>query len=116
MKNNSEVFSEFKEFELITTNQCSYSIGILQTDNGGEYLSKEFDSHLQSKEINHKLSTPYSPAQNGVTERLNQTLMESTCTMMAQAELPEHYWAEAVANVAYLCNDSNQNDKQQFTL
>ena len=94
----------FKEFESTTTNECGCSMGTLRTDNGGEYLSKEFDSYLQSKGINHELSAPYSPAQNGVAERFNQTLMESARTMMAQAELPECYWGEAVATAAYLRN------------
>ena len=104
MKYKSEVFNKFKEFESTTTNECGCSIGTLRTDNGGEYLSKEFDSYLQSKGINHELSAPYSPAQNGVAERFNRTLMESARTMMAQAELPECYWAEAVATAAYLRN------------
>ena len=104
MKNKSEVFNKFKEFELITTNECNCSIGTLRTDNGGEYLSKEFDSYLHSKGIKHELSAPYSPAQNGVAERFNRTLVESARTMMAQAKLPERYWAEAVATAAYLRN------------
>ena len=104
MKYKSEVFNKFKEFESVTTNKCGCSIGTLRTDNGGEYLSKEFDSYLQSKGINHELSAPYSPAQNGVAERFNRTLMESPRTMIAQAELPECYWAEAVATAAYLRN------------
>ena len=41
MKDKSEVFNKFKEFELCTTNECSLSIGTLRSDNGGEYLSKE---------------------------------------------------------------------------
>ena len=83
---------------------CGCSIGTLRTDNGGEYLSKEFDTYLQSRGIRHELSAPYSPAQNGVTERFNRTLMKSARTMMAQAGLSEHYWAEAVATAAYLRN------------
>ena len=91
MKYKSEVFNKFKEFESTTTNECGCSIGTLRTDNDGEYLSKEFVSYLQPKGINHELSAPYSPAQNGVAERFNRTIMESAHTMMAQAELPESY-------------------------
>ena len=104
-KNKSEVFSNFKEFELITTNVCACSIGTLRTDNGGEYLSKEFDSYLQSRGMCHELSAPYSSAQNGV----NRTLMKSARTMMVQAGLFEHYWAEAVATAAYLRNRISQD-------
>ena len=81
MKNKSEVFNKFKKFELITTYECDCSIGTLRTDNSEEYLSKEFDSYLHSKGIKHELSAPYSPAQNGVAERFNRTLVESTCTI-----------------------------------
>ena len=70
----------------------------------GEYLSKEFKSYLKSKGIHHELSAPFSPAQNGIVERINRTLMESAHAMLAQAELPEHFWAEAVATAAYLRN------------
>ena len=104
MKHKSEVFNKFKEFELIASNECGCSIGTLRTDNGGEYLSKEFESYLKSKGINYELSAPYSSAQNGVAERFNLTLMESARAIMAQAKLPERYWAEAVATAAYLRN------------
>jgi len=48
----------------------------------GEYLSREFEIYLESKGIHHELAAPYSPAQNGVAERLNHTLMESACAML----------------------------------
>ena len=104
MKNKSEVSERFKEFELITTNECGLSVGTLRSDNGGEYLSKEFESYLQSKGIHHELSAPYTPAQNGVAERINRTLMERARAMLGHAGLPERYWAEAVATAAYLRN------------
>ena len=104
IRNKSEVFDKFKEFELCTTNECGLPIGTLRSDNGGEYLSKEFESYLKSKGIHHELSAPFSPAQNGVAERINRTLMESARAMLAQAGLPERFWAEAVATAAYLRN------------
>eukprot|EP00731_Ephydatia_muelleri_P034359 Em0056g18a len=100
----SEAFDKFKEFERCSTNECGLSIGIFQSDNGGEYISKEFEKFLLDKGIHHELSAPYSPAQNGVAERINRTLMESARTMMAQAGLSDKYWAEAVVTGTYLRN------------
>ena len=48
MKNKLEVFNKFKEFESITSNECSCFIGTLWTYDGGEYLSKEFSYYLKS--------------------------------------------------------------------
>eukprot|EP00731_Ephydatia_muelleri_P020359 Em0013g86a len=104
MKRKSEAFDKFKEFERCSTNECGLSIGIFRSDNGGEYISKEFEKFLLDKGIHHELSAPYSPAQNGVAERINRTLMESARTMMAQAGLSDKYWAEAVVTGTYLRN------------
>ena len=104
MKGKSEVFDKFKEFEWCSTNECGLSIGIFRSDNGGEYISKEFEKFLLDKGIHHELAAPYSPAQNGVAGRINGTLMESARTMMAQAGLSDKYWAEAVVTGAYLQN------------
>ena len=85
MRNKLEVFDKFKKFESCTSNECGLSIGTLRSDNGGEYLSKEFESYLQSRGIHHELLAPYSPAQNGVAERINRTLIVSAHAMMASS-------------------------------
>ena len=104
LRNKSEVPEKFKEFEAITTNECGQKIGTLRTDNGGEYLSREFKAYLRSKGIRHELTVAHSPEQNGVAERMNRTLVESARAMIAHAGLPNRYWAEAVATAAYVRN------------
>ena len=96
MKQKSEVFEKFKEFEAITTNTSGCGIVRLRTDNGGEYPTKEFMDYLKSRGIQHE--------QNGVAERMNHRLMESTRSMMAHAGVTNQYWAEAIATAAYLRN------------
>ena len=115
MKRKSEAFDKFKEFERCSTNECGLSIGIFRSDNGGEYISKEFEKFLLDKGIHHELSAPYSPAQNGVAERINRTLMESARTMMAQAGLSDKYWAEAVVTGTYLRNRVPRSFKEKTT-
>ena len=104
LKQKSEVFEKFKEFEAIATNECGQSIATLRTDNGGEYLSREFQAYLKSKGIRHELTIAHTPEQNGVAERMNRTLVESARAMIAHAGLSNNYWAEAVATAAYLRN------------
>ena len=56
LKHKPEVPEKFKEFEACVYNDCGLTIGTLQSDNGGEYLSKVFRAYLKSKGINHQLS------------------------------------------------------------
>ena len=61
LKKKSEVFDKFREYEAIITNQCGQNIGVLRTDNGGEYLSRDFQAYLTSEGISHELThTTYS--------------------------------------------------------
>lgn len=104
MEKKSEVFEKFKEFEIFMTNSSGLKIGSLRSDNGGEYVSAEFENYLKSKGIHHELTVAYTPQQNGVAERMNRTLMESSRSMLSHAGLPNSYWAEAVATAAYIRN------------
>ena len=94
MKHESEVFDKFKEFEVTTTNAAGRAKGPLRTDNGGEYLSSAFQNYLKEKGTRHELTVPHSPQQNGVSERMNRTLVESASSMIAHAGL----------SISYLCS------------
>ena len=82
MNHKSEALAKFQEFEKQATNECKESIATLRTDNGGEYLSKQFQNFLRSKGITHETTNPYTPEQNGVAERMNRTLVESAKAML----------------------------------
>eukprot|EP00170_Pyropia_yezoensis_P004161 contig_17141_g4172 len=68
----------------------------IRRDNGGEYLFEDFKTWLRVNGIQHQLTTPYTPQQNGVAERYNRTLMERVVTMLADAGLHKLYWGEAL--------------------
>lgn len=106
MKNKSEVLEKFKEFHAYAMNVGENPIKILRSDNGGEYSSKEFESFLKSNGIVHQLSVPYNPAQNGVAERMNRTIVESTRSMLSHAQMPNEFWAEAASTSVYVRNRS----------
>eukprot|EP00795_Rhopilema_esculentum_P005567 gene5567-biopygen555 len=104
IRKKSEVLKRFKEFEASATNEAACKIGTLRTDNGGEYVSNEFENLLKRKGIKHETSVPHSPQQNGVAERMNRTLVESAKAMMNHAGLSKTFWAEAVNTAAYIRN------------
>ena len=104
MKHKSEVLEKFKEFEVTTTNAAGRAIGTLRTDNGGEYLSSAFQNYLKEKGIRNELTVPHSPQQNGVSERMNRTLVESARSMIAHAELSNIFWAEAISAASHVRN------------
>lgn len=106
LKNKSEVLSKFEEYESMVTNATGLKIQTLRSDNGGEYTSKEFAKFCTSKGIMHQFTNPYTPEQNGVSERLNRTLIESGKSMLFHAGLPLSFWAEAVNTATYLHNRS----------
>jgi len=104
IKQKSEVLQKFREFEASATNEAGCKIGTLRTDNGGEYMSSEFEKYLRNKGIKHETSVIHSPQQNGVAERMNRTLLESARAMVYHAGLSKVFWAEAVNTAAYIRN------------
>ena len=50
-------------------NQAQCKIGTLRTDNGGEFTSLIFKDYLCQHGIQHHLTVPGTPRQNGVVEQ-----------------------------------------------
>ena len=48
----------------------------LRTDNGGEYISKEFKEYCSKHGIRHEKTVLGTPQHNSVVERMNQTIVE----------------------------------------
>ena len=48
----------------------------------------------------------YTPQQNGVTEKMNITLLEKARCMRLQAGLPKAFWVDIVDVAGYLVNRS----------
>ena len=92
LKTKSEVFCKFLEWKSLVERMSDRQLKILRTDNGGEYTSNEFENYLKAEGIRHEKTIPKNPEQNGVAERLNRTLLESTRSMLADSRLPQKFW------------------------
>ena len=113
LRSKDEVLTKFREFVNLVENQTGHKvktlnlrIKTLRTDNGGEYISKAFAAFCAERGIAHEFTNPHCPEQNGVAERMNRTIVESARSMLYNARLPQHFWAEAVSTTVYLHNRS----------
>ena len=94
LKYKSEVLSKFEEYVNMVQNATGLKVQNLRTDNGGEYVSSDFTKFCVSKGIFHQFTNPHTPEQNGTSERLNRTLIESAKSMIFHANIPLKFWAE----------------------
>ncbi|XP_069361062.1 uncharacterized protein [Maniola hyperantus] len=106
LREKSEVFSVLVEFKILAESQTGRKLKIIRTDNGTEYVNKRVSEFLKQNGIVHQLTVDYTPAQNGVSERANRTIVERARSMLAEANLPKVYWAEAVQTSVFLKNRS----------
>ncbi|GEM11436.1 copia-type polyprotein [Rhodotorula toruloides] len=77
----------------------------LQTDNGSEYTSRAFRAFLAGEGITHRLSIPYTPQQNGLSERAVRTVKEKVTTLLAESNFSKKYWAEVFFFGLFIINN-----------
>lgn len=78
---------------------------VFRTDQIGEFTSNEFTTYCE-KGIRRYLTAPYSPQQNGVIKRRNQTVVAMAQSMMKSMNVPDVFWGEAVMTIVYILNRS----------
>ncbi|KAJ9554640.1 hypothetical protein OSB04_018685 [Centaurea solstitialis] len=77
-------------------------IKTLRTDRGGEYYDPVY---FQSTGIIHQTTAPYTPQQNGVSERKNRTLKEMVNSIVPNKRkkiTPYELWHKKVPKLSYL--------------
>lgn len=104
MRQKSEVFSIFKKFKSLVERQSDNFIKCLRSNRGKEYTSKQFDKFCEDEGMERQLTVGYTPQQNGVSKRKNQTVMEMVKSMVHERGLPKSFWVEAVYAAVYLIN------------
>ena len=104
LKFKHEVAGVFVKFKKMVENQSGCKIQFLRSDNGKEYTSTQFNLFCEEAGIEHQLTTPYTPQQNGVSERRNRYVMEMARCMLHEKEMPKHFWAEAANTTVFLQN------------
>ena len=115
LQHKNQVFEKFCEWKAMVEKATGKRLKAIHTDNGGEFISSEFEAHLCAEGVCHELTIPKNPEQNGVAERMNRTLVETVRSMLSHANLPHKFWGEALSTVAYLRNRSPTKAVNEMT-
>jgi hypothetical protein len=106
----SQVKDRFNEF-LAFVRQLGYQVKVLVSDGGGEYtagahatIASAFEQLCADNDVRQNITSPDTPAQNGVSERLNRTLIEHAKAEVKAAALANEFWSLAVKHVVWVRN------------
>ena len=104
LKTKDETFSVFRRFVVMIEKLTGLKIKFFRSDRGGEFMSKEFTKFLEEQGITRETTAPGTPQQNGVAERMNQTLDGGARALVHHAGMTMGFWGEAIAVAAHVLN------------
>jgi transposase InsO family protein len=88
LRSKDETEPTIKRFQAMVERETGRKLKTLRTDRGGEFNSVDFASHLADLGVQRHLTAPYSPQQNGVVERRNQTVVGTARCMLKAMQVP----------------------------
>jgi hypothetical protein len=116
----SQAKDRLREF-LQWVKRMGYKVDRMQSDGGGEYTSNEnakvlseFQNICLEHDIEQNFTAAHTPAQNGISERVNRTLVEHARCLLIDAGLSSKFWSLAVKHVAY-CRNRLWHHKHQVS-
>lgn len=69
-----------------------HTIKTHRSDRGGEFLNEDYTKELMKHGICIQTTVRDTPKQNGITERINQTLEDRVHSIMGAGQLPPKLW------------------------
>ncbi|KAF5328838.1 hypothetical protein D9619_011448 [Psilocybe cf. subviscida] len=91
-----------RHYKLKSELQTGKLLIAMSTDNGGEFANGLWADFCEQHGIEHRFTTVYSSAANGIGERGNRIVLEMARTMIHDAGLAGSFWAEACACAIYI--------------
>lgn len=116
LRSKDEAFRFFCKIKALSETESGLKLRAFRTDRGGEFNSTEFTRFCEQQGIRRDTTAPYSPQQNGVVERRNQSVVEMARSLMKNMSVPAEFWAEAVKTAVYILNRSPTRSLNGITL
>ena len=100
----SDVHKKLSQF-IAEIKTIGHTFKVLLSDGGKEFDNGQVREILEKEGIIQRLTVPYTPEQNGCSERDNRTVVETARAIMhAHGNIPQSLWAEIISTAAYILN------------
>ncbi|WVZ88092.1 hypothetical protein U9M48_034645 [Paspalum notatum var. saurae] len=106
LTNKDKAAGAIKKFQAGVEVETGRKLCALRTDHGGEFTAVTFEEYCAEKGVHWQLTAPYSPQQNSVVERRNQTVMAAARCLLKARKVRGTFWGEAVSTAVFLLNPS----------
>jgi transposase InsO family protein len=103
-QNKSETQEVIKKFLKRAQNEFDAKVKKIRSDNGTKFKNTQVEDFLDEEGIKHEFLSPYTPQQDGVTERKNPTLIEMAGTMLHEYKTSDWFWVEATNTACHATN------------
>jgi hypothetical protein len=103
-KTKKELPDELKRMILAWETRTGKKVKYIFSDRGGEFIETSLKHWFHEKGIIHHFSVPRTPQQNGLAERVNQTLNNLVRAMLIQYNLYTPLWSFAMAYATKIKN------------
>jgi hypothetical protein len=93
IKSKADAFQRFKKIKALAEAQSGRRLLAFRSDRGGEFNSTVFRQFCDNGGITHYTTAPYTPQQNRVVERRNQTTVEMAHCLLKSMAVPTTFWS-----------------------
>lgn len=104
MKSKHKTSNKLQQYLVLIQHQYGYTPKMIWIDQGREYITRKFCTWCTDQGIIIETTAPYSPSENGVAERMNQTLTELAQVMIIAHNILKSLWLEVINHGGYIHN------------
>ncbi|POM61971.1 putative Polyprotein [Phytophthora palmivora] len=80
------------------------NVSMLFSDGGGEFVNNQLQQFCDGQGIEARSTNAYSPQENSIVERANQTVIRQVQSLLIATQLPLSLWGEAFDHTIYTMN------------
>jgi transposase InsO family protein len=87
LQSKDQASQTIQRIQAVCERKYGNHLGALRTDRGCEFTAGQFSDYCAELGVTCELTAPYSPQQNGVVERRNQSVMGAARCMLKAKKL-----------------------------